>query len=61
MKHDDRQLKQRPCSTRVDAGSYLQLRVWFMRDLEVVADVDQVKSHAGYLPSVIDAIFFRDT
>lgn len=44
----------------MDASSYLQLCVGFMRDLEVVADVDQVKSHAGDLPSVIDAIFFRD-
>lgn len=58
MEDDDRQ--SCPGSTRVDSRSYLQLRVGFMRDLEVVADVDQVKSHAGDLPSVIDAIFFGD-
>lgn len=44
----------------MDARSYPQLCVGFVRDLEVVTDVDQVESHAGDLPSVIDAIFFGD-
>lgn len=44
----------------MDAGAYLQLCVGFVRDLESVADTDQIKSHAGYLSSMIDAIFLRD-
>lgn len=31
-----------------------------MGDLEIVANIDKIKSHAGYLSSMIDAIFFRD-
>ncbi len=47
-------------STRVDASANLQLRVGFVRDLESAAHVDQIKSHAGYLSSMVDAIFSRD-
>lgn len=31
-----------------------------MGDLEIVANIDKIKSHAGYLSSMIDAIFFGD-
>lgn len=47
-------------STRVDASTYLQLRVRFMGDLESVANADKIKCHAGDLSSMIDAVFLRD-
>lgn len=47
-------------STRVDASTYLQLCVRFMGDLESMAHADKIECHAGYLPSMIDAIFLRN-
>lgn len=44
----------------MDARANLQLCVWFMGDLESVADTDKIESHAGYLSRMIDAIFLRD-
>lgn len=46
--------------TWVDAGAYLQLCVGLVGDLESVANTDQIQGHAGYLPSVIDAILIGD-